>query len=191
LLTKADRRLMLHICCAPDATVPWPVLLEEGWDVTGLFYGSNIHPAREYDRRKNDVAKLSEILGSPCRFLQYDPLRWLDHVRAELMSPEGGRRCALCFEAQIGAAAAEAAACGCSALATTLTISPHKDPELINAIGRIQSDKAGIEWLPRVWRKGGGFVESVARSRRFGLYRQRYCGCVMSIPDTKGELNDE
>ncbi|MEA3508015.1 MAG: epoxyqueuosine reductase QueH, partial [Synergistota bacterium] len=42
---------MLHICCAPDATVPWPALLEEGWDVTGLFYGSNIHPREEYSRR--------------------------------------------------------------------------------------------------------------------------------------------
>ncbi|HCP07369.1 MAG TPA: hypothetical protein DIT24_02810, partial [Synergistaceae bacterium] len=41
----------------------------------------------------------------------------------------------------------------------------------------------GLEWIFRVWRKQGGFRLSVERSTKMGLYRQRYCGCIMSIRD--------
>jgi predicted adenine nucleotide alpha hydrolase (AANH) superfamily ATPase len=80
----------------------------------------------------------------------------------------------------LSAAARFAAERGYDGLCTTLTISPHKDPSLINDIGARVSGRAGVTWIERVWRKRDGFKISVARSAEFGLYRQKYCGCIYS-----------
>ena len=52
--------LLLHCCCAPDGTVPVADLAEEGWDVVLHFFGGNIHPREEYDRR----AEAMRLLGA-------------------------------------------------------------------------------------------------------------------------------
>ena len=41
--------------------------------------------------------------------------------------------------------------------------------------------RCGVEWVERVWRKRDGFKRSVAESKRLGLYRQNYCGCIFSM----------
>ncbi len=178
-----SRDILLHVCCAPDATVPWQRLIEEGHKVTGFFYGSNIHPFSEFKRRAQDVETLSQALESDRVIGLYEPLRWLEAVRRHLLAPEGGERCLLCFRAQLAAAAGQAVSLGIGSLSTTLTISPHKDIGLIERVGAEVCREHGLDWVFRVWRKKGGFKLSVERSRRLGLYRQRYCGCVMSIRD--------
>lgn len=175
--------ILLHVCCAPDATIPWQRLIEEGHRVTGFFYGSNIHPYSEFRRRAQDVETLSRTLGSDRVIGSYEPLRWLEAVREHLLAPEGGERCPLCFRAQLTAAANRALSLGIGTLSTTLTISPHKDVALIERIGAEVCWEHCLDWVFRVWRKKSGFKLSVERSRRLGLYRQRYCGCVLSIRD--------
>jgi predicted adenine nucleotide alpha hydrolase (AANH) superfamily ATPase len=181
-LTLPDKEgLLLHVCCAPDATIPWPALVGEGFEVCGFFYGDNIHPQSEWLLRKEAVISLARILNARVETGEYDPRRWLEKVSHLKDRPEGGERCELCFELQLLASAEFAVRIGFRYLTTTLTISPHKDPELINGIGsRICADR-GLEWAPKVWRKNDGFRLSVARSREFGLYRQNYCGCTYSI----------
>lgn len=174
-------RLLLHICCAPDAALPWPELLKEGYDVAGFFYGGNIHPKGEYLLRAEAVSILSEATGAEAVVPIYAPEDWLDAVRDFAAEPEGGRRCALCFRLQLEAAAEYAYAQGFTHLSTTLTISPHKDPALINEIGARAAAKRGLVWVERVWRRNDGFKKSVAESKRLGLYRQNYCGCKYSI----------
>ncbi|MDD2351620.1 MAG: epoxyqueuosine reductase QueH, partial [Synergistaceae bacterium] len=66
-------------------------------------------------------------------------------------------------------------------LTTTLTISPHKDPSVINEIGEKVSSEYGLIWISKIWRKNNGFKRSVDESRKLGLYRQDYCGCIYSI----------
>ncbi|MCF4150819.1 epoxyqueuosine reductase QueH [Dethiosulfovibrio sp. F2B] len=179
--TGDAKRILLHICCGPDATVPWPELALEGFDVTGFFYGGNIHPAGEYTRRLEAVEAVARSNSgnlAPCRYLT-DP--WFEAVRGLEGEPEGGRRCSVCFRVQLKAAAEAASELGIDRLTTTLTISPHKDPELINSIGREEADRLGLLWEDRVWRKRDGFLRSVRESRRLGVYRQNYCGCIYSM----------
>lgn len=179
-------KALLHACCAPDATVPWRVLVDEGLDVVGYFYGSNIHPADEYSKRREAVERLAREMGGSVVFAPYEPETWMAEVRHLAGEPEGGKRCALCFALQLESALAEALRRRCDAMATSLTVSPHKDPDMINALGRALCRAAGIEWVDRIWRKGGGFALSVEESRRLGLYRQKYCGCIYSIPKKEG-----
>jgi predicted adenine nucleotide alpha hydrolase (AANH) superfamily ATPase len=185
-------RLLLHICCAPDATVPWPVLAEEGFDVDGFFYGSNIHPEAEWERRKDAVERLTAIVGGKTEIVPYEPDSWLRIAGEFASDPEGGERCSVCIGLQLEAAAKYARANGYGGICSTLSISPHKDPGKINAIGAGKAYGAGVEWIRRVWRKNDGFKISSARSRKMGLYRQNYCGCLYSVrrPGAAGDIHE-
>lgn len=181
-------RLLLHVCCAPDGTVPWPALAEEGYAATGFFYGSNIHPEAEWERRREAALLLAGHLGEALLVAPYAPDEWIGGTRMLAEEPEGGARCAVCFRLQLQAAAARALEIGCTHLCTTLTISPHKPPALLNDIGARVAEEAGLAWVERVWRKNGGFPLSVRRSRDWGLYRQRYCGCAYSMRRAAADL---
>ncbi len=175
------KSILLHICCAPDGSVPVPDLLAEGWSVTGFFYGSNIHPQDEYLRRLEAVRILAETFGVNCVIGHYDPEEWLSCVKGLENEPEGGRRCEKCFTLQLEACAREAVNLNCEYISTTLTISPHKNADLINSIGQSVAESHGLKWDNRVWRKKNGFLRSVNASKELGLYRQNYCGCTFSI----------
>lgn len=175
------KNLLLHICCAPDACIPVPDLIAEGWNVYGFFYGSNIHPHDEYIRRLEAVKVVAECNAIQCKLPDYCPGEWLEGVKGLEGEPEGGMRCAECFRIQLEAAACEAVKIGCEYACTTLTISPHKNVSLINDIGEEICAHHGVKWLARVWRKNNGFLRSVRLSREMGLYRQNYCGCVFSV----------
>jgi len=174
------KRCLLHICCAPDATVPWEELAREH-DVLGYFYGSNIYPREEYQLRRKAVEILENHREGRALFPEWAPQEWLEKTRPYATEPEKGMRCSLCFFLQLSHAARTARQEGCSLLATTLTISPHKDVRRIQAIGQSVASRYGLEWLHKIWRKEGGFQRSVAESRMLGLYRQNYCGCLYSM----------
>ena len=179
---QARPRLLLHICCAPDGTVPVLDLAAEGWDVRGFFYGSNIQPEDEYRRRLEALRILADRTGLRAEEAPYVPEEWTQVMteRGLMCEPEGGQRCAACFALQFQAAAEEAARLGCSRLCTTLTISPHKDVERINRIGAEIAASRGLTWEARIWRKQNGFLRSIKLSKEWGLYRQSYCGCLPS-----------
>lgn len=176
----SGKRLLLHICCAPDAAVPWPELIDEGYGTIGFMYGGNIHPAGEYEKRAEALRELSAELGCEAVIEAWDPAEWLEATESVAGEPEGGARCALCFAIQLNAAARYASKNGYSHLSTTLTISPHKDPALINRIGAEAAEKHGLVWVEKIWRRNEGFKRSVEMSRKLGLYRQNYCGCLYS-----------
>ncbi len=173
--------LLLHVCCAPDGTVPWEALRDEGYDVTPYWYGANIFPEDEERRRREALLALCRVMGREPVLGGTPPDGWETAVRDLAAEPEGGRRCALCFALQLDGAAEAAEKLGIGLLCTTLTISPHKDAALINRIGAEAASRRGLRWLERVFRKGNGFVRSVARWKAMGLYRQTYCGCRYSI----------
>ncbi len=173
--------LLLHVCCAPDATVPWPALTEEGYHVAGYFYSSNIHPRNEFERRAWYVRALAGEMGGSCIIAPYEPAGWLRAVRDDILEPEGGARCTRCIREQILSTAREALARGIGSISTTLTISPHKNVSVIEKAGEEICRDLGLKWVFRVWRKHGGVRLSVERSSRMGFFRQNYCGCVMSI----------
>lgn len=175
------KNILLHICCAPDASVPVPDLLAEEWNVKGFFYGSNIHPFEEYTKRLEALDILRKNTGIECEIAAYNPGEWLEKVSGLENEPEGGRRCEKCFELQLEAGACLAKRLGFENFCTTLTISPHKNVQLINKIGEKISILNNIQWLNRIWRKNNGFLRSVKASKEMGLYRQNYCGCIYSM----------
>ena len=176
----SSKKILLHICCAPDASVPVPDLISEGWEVTGFFYGGNIQPFDEYLKRLEALKILVNHTGIKCEIADYNPNEWLEKISGLEDEPEGGGRCEKCFEAQLEAGALFAKKNGCENFCTTLTISPHKNVNLINNLGEKISVNNKLVWLNRIWRKQNGFLRSIKASKELGLYRQNYCGCIFS-----------
>ncbi len=63
---------------------------------------------------------------------------------------------------------------------TTLTVSPHKDYDVISSIARKYADIYKVGFLDIDFKKKDGFRRSVELSKKYELYRQNYCGCTWS-----------
>jgi predicted adenine nucleotide alpha hydrolase (AANH) superfamily ATPase len=173
------KKLLLHICCAPDATIGLE-RLTSGWDTQGYFYNPNIHPAQEFDKRLAAMDKLSVATGFPFLSGEYNPEEWMVMVEGLEEEPEKGRRCELCIRERMRRTAQEAKEGGFDAFAAVLTVSPHKDAAMINRLGEKAGLEYGVEYLPTDLKKLDGFKRSVQLSREMGIYRQDYCGCEFS-----------
>ena len=170
------KRILLHICCGPCAIAPILRLKEAGCTVVGLFFNPNIQPAMEYVRRREGAAKVGGILDVEVRFDAYDPL---PHMRRSLADPAG--RCAPCWEERLDRAAAAAAALGCDAFTSSLLYSKYQDHALLASLGEARAAVHGIPFHYQDFRVH--WDEGVALSRQWEIYRQPYCGCVLSELD--------
>src|SRR5450756_1910940 len=87
------KQVLMHICCAPDATVPVLRLRAKGYEPVGFFYDPNIHPKEEYELRLDQARKLAFIENFELIVGPYEPERWLAATREFWDEPEGGLRC--------------------------------------------------------------------------------------------------
>lgn len=167
------KKLLLHACCAPCSTAVIERLQGE-FDLTVFFYNPCIEPEEEYLHRLAELRRLLSFLNIPLIVGDYDPESYLDAVRGLEHEPEGGSRCAVCFEQRLSAAAALP---GYDLVTTTLTVSPHKNAALINGIGK---KLCGERWLWSDFKKQNGYLRSTELTKEYGLYRQNFCGCRFS-----------
>lgn len=166
--------LLVHICCGPCASAAVEGWREAGVRVLGFFYNPNIHPLLEYRRRLTGVRDLSKIMGlEMVEDKSYDPAMWF----AEVSGAEGSR-CARCIGMRLDRTAQEAVGQGCKAFSTTLSISPWQDHEAIRISGAAAASRYGVEFVYDDLRPR--YQESRRLSRQWGLYRQKYCGCLIS-----------
>jgi predicted adenine nucleotide alpha hydrolase (AANH) superfamily ATPase len=173
--------LLLHVCCAPDATVGFERLGKD-WNVVGYFFNPNIYPSEEYAKRLEDFLRLGDLMGVETRVGEYCDEEWYEVIKGWEDEPEGGKRCKLCFRYRLRNTAELAQQGGFDAFATVLTVSPHKDAEKINDFGKALGEEFQVEYLATNLKKQDGFKRSVEMSKQFGLYRQNYCGCEFSLP---------
>ena len=159
--------------------------LGDTFDPTIFFYNPNIAPVAEYEARRAEVARLAGIIGVPFREGPYHPRVWTDRVREHRFSGEGSRRCHECFALRLEESFRVAAEGGRGAVATTLSISPHKDASVIGRIGSALGERYGVRFINEDFKKKGGYERSVELSRRYGFYRQNYCGCIYSKLERK------
>lgn len=182
-LSDEGRResMLLHSCCGPCSTACIDYL-SECFDVTVLFYNPNIAPEEEYDLRASEQARYVRDFtdGVKCEICAYDPWVFYDKVKGLENCEEGGARCEKCFELRLDHCARLAKERGFDWFCTTLTVSPHKNAELINAIGEEVAKKYGVKFFPSDFKKKDGYLKSVRLAKEAGLYRQNYCGCAFS-----------
>ena len=180
------KKLLLHSCCGPCSSTAI-FELSQNYDVTIFYYNPNIYPEEEYLKRKNEQLKLVEKINNEGNIkiqvldVEYDPENYETVVCELTNEKEGGARCSVCFKLRLDKTASTAKAKGFDLFATTLTVSPHKNAQLINAIGEEISKFNDIEYLPTDLKKKDGYKRSIEYSKKYDLYRQNYCGCKYSI----------
>jgi predicted adenine nucleotide alpha hydrolase (AANH) superfamily ATPase len=172
-------RLLLHACCAPDALYV-AGLLRPDYMVTAFFYNPNIQPRAEYGLRLEDLRAVGRSLGIEVVEEPPDEERWLALTAKHRGEPEMGRRCLVCYAMRLERTATAAARGGFDAFATVMSVSPHKKAASLNRTGRMLGRRFGVPFLEADFKKKDGFKKSVELSRRHGLYRQDYCGCLSS-----------
>ena len=179
-LNGARKTLLLHSCCGPCSSYCLEYLTQY-FDVTVFWYNPNILPAAEWDKRLYwqkqllNTAPFCEDVKLLIPEREEDAF-WLAAKGLEA-EREGGARCTECFQLRLSKTAEAAEAGGFDYFATTLTVSPHKDAERINAIGFALSEGLHTRWLPSDFKKRNGYLRSIQLSAEYGLYRQAWCGC--------------
>ena len=152
--------------------------MKQEYDITLFFSNSNICPKEEYEKRREDARKISATYLTPIIEDQYNHAEWRGFIRGLEGAHEGGLRCLKCFVYSLGRTSDYAKKHGFDLWTTTLTISPHKNSEALLSIGK----KLG-GFLEIDFKKKHGFRHSAELSRKYGLYRQQYCGCIYSERD--------
>jgi epoxyqueuosine reductase len=177
-------RLLVHVCCAPDALYVFRVLAED-YEVTGFFSNSNIQPREEYDLRLDEARRVAGAAGVPLLEDDYDPEGWTAVTAKFKAEPEKGRRCDVCYAVRLSRTAGRAARDGFDAFTTVMTLSPHKKAAVLNRMGRQFAARRGVAFLEADFKKKDGFKKSCDMSRAAGLYRQDYCGCAYSREEAR------
>ena len=169
--------LLLHICCAPCSVACVKQLRGEGIEPVGYWYNPNIHPFTEYRARRNCLVDYAKSINM--ELVVEDEYGLRSFVQAVAANIDN--RCGYCYAVRFDRTARYAAEHGFDAFATTLTISPYQNFELMCEIGKKAGDKYGVEFLPRDFRPV--FREGQTEARELELYMQKYCGCIFSEED--------
>ena len=173
-------KLLLHSCCGPCSTTCLDFLAKY-FNVTVFYYNPNIEPKEEYIKRKKEQIRFINSYDSPSKieFLDcdYDNETFTKVTKNLQDEPEGGARCAVCFRLRLEQTALKAKELGFDYFGTTLTVSPHKNSQIINEIGAVLERIHGIKYLYSDFKKQDGYKKSIEFSKQYELYRQNYCGC--------------
>ena len=169
---KEGSRLLLHCCCAPCSTYCLQTLHEK-FRTTVYFYNPNLDTEEEFRRRRQEQVRLLHETGwgelLECTYSNED---FEEIAKGREKAKEGGERCRKCYFLRLEKTAKTAKELGYDYFATTLTISPLKNAEMINAIGFELAEKYGVKYLPSDFKKRNGYLQSVSLSKEFSLYRQ-------------------
>jgi hypothetical protein len=180
----ATGKLLLHMCCGPCSIYPVQALRQQGYEVVGLFYNPNVHPLREYVRRREAAQEVAERLAIQVIFKdeEYDPAAFLRQVVHREAS-----RCFYCYHLRLERTLSIARHGRFSAFSTTLLYSKQQYHKRIAQLG---SDLAGGGQTRFVYQDfRAGWAEGVERSKQWSIYRQQYCGCIYSEAERfAGEL---
>ena len=195
LLTTEDlsgKKLLLHSCCAPCSSYVLEYL-HSFFQIELFYYNPNISETAEYERRVEEQKRLIAEMGFDVTFREgsYEPERFFALAKGFETDREGGERCFRCYELRLREAAEAAKLYHCDYFATTLTISPLKNAEKLNELGRKIEAETGVAFLPSDFKKKNGYKRSIELSKEHHLYRQEYCGCIYSKLAREKEIKEK
>ncbi len=167
-------KLLLHICCAPCSIYPLRILREARHQVMGYFHTSNIHPYTECLKRQETLARYAREIDLKVIIAdKYDLEGFLQSVVYRET-----QRCRICYHLRLRTTALLAKRGKFDAFSTTLLYSKFQKHEIIRSMGEAVADEVRIPFHYQDFREG--WKEGVETSKRMGMYRQGYCGCIFS-----------
>lgn len=143
-------------------------------DVMGYFYRHNIHPYTECLKREETLQAYAASIDLKVIYQQgYELERFLRKAAFR-----ESNRCNVCYHDRLKATALTAKRGKFDAFTSTLLYSKFQQHERIRSIGEALGQEKGIDFYYHDFREG--WKTGVETSKRLGLYRQQYCGCIYS-----------
>jgi len=178
IITPIGNTVLLHVCCG--VCLGWPVqkLRDEGYCVVGYFFNPNISSEEEYSKRLGAAKKVSKALEIELVEGEFSHDKWLKSVAGLEGEKEGGKRCEVCFRIRLEETSGKAEELGLKKFTTTLTVSPHKNFDVVSKIGKDLGDK---RFLAMDFKKEDGAKKTRDLAKRSNIYFQNYCGCEFSM----------
>ncbi len=187
-------RLLLHVCCGPCSTYVLEYL-GQYFPITVFYNNPNIYPKQEYDDRVVEAKKVIKSTTSKypieCVVSDYEPEKYFKAVKGLEELGERSERCEACFRLRLENSAKYAKDNGYKLFTTSLSISPHKDAQLLNRLGKDIANEYGLSYLFSDFKKKGGYIRSIEISKELDLYRQEYCGCIFSKKEFEERLENK
>jgi len=182
--------LLLHSCCAPCSSYVLEYL-SEFFKITIFYYNPNIFPNEEYKKRVEEQQNFIDSFNvkNPISFIEgsYDVDKFYEIIKGLENENEGGQRCFKCYNFRLNEAGIIAKEKGFDYFTTTLSISPYKNAQKLNEIGKALEEKLGVRYLYSDFKKKNGYKRSIELSQQYNLYRQGYCGCEFSKKQAEQE----
>ncbi len=158
---------------------PLEELAGQGIEVHGFWYNHNIHPYTEYRKRLESLLYLANRQNLHLIVEdKYDLPVFLDEVKGNIGFPD---RCDTCYETRLRQTALKAKEQGFDAFSSTLLYSRYQKHSVIRSIGERIASEYGLKFHYTDWRHG--WRRGIELSKELGLYRQQYCGCILSEMD--------
>ena len=176
-------KLLLHACCAPCSSAVLERLANL-FEITIYYYNPNITDENEYKKRVEELRKLVSRIKPKYEVSilegEYEPKKFFEMSKGLEGQPERGKRCYYCYEMRIKDTARVAEKYNYPYFTTTLSLSPHKNADWINEIGKRIEEDLNTTFLYSDFKKENGYKRSIELSKIYDLYRQDYCGCIYS-----------
>jgi predicted adenine nucleotide alpha hydrolase (AANH) superfamily ATPase len=159
---NTSSEILLHCCCGPCATASIDFLEDKGFKVKPLFFNPNIQPADEHQKRL-------EAFQTVCSKKNLEPLILMD----ESYNQQIIDRCSFCYFYRLKKASEMAVELGFNAFTTTLLISPYQKHNLLKQTGEGFGNFIYFDLRSQ-------YISSQRQAKDFGIYMQKYCGCLCS-----------
>ena len=172
-------RLLLHVCCGPDASIPI-IDLKSTYEIIAFWYDPNIQPKKEYNKRLAAFKKICKIEGIQCYEGEYDTARFFQIIKGLEDTKEQGAKCFKCYEMRLIRSVQAAQEYDCEYFTTSLLMSPHKTEQKLFQQGYALEKQYNIRFMDTSFRKNDGFNRSVEYTKKNNIFRQNYCGCIYS-----------
>ncbi len=180
--------LLLHLCCAPCALPIVEYLTKEKGrkDLILYFFNPNIYPKEEYEKRLKETEKLARMHNLKVLTENYNHKEWINYLKKSLKEklefyPENSERCLVCFSFRLEKTAELARRLGFEEFATTLSVNRFKNTEFINKYCQDLADKNKVRYLIFEGKPEIFYRKGFELSKKYNLYRQKYCGCEFSL----------
>jgi predicted adenine nucleotide alpha hydrolase (AANH) superfamily ATPase len=182
MTNQVKTKLLLHTCCGPCFLGVWEDLSTvQGISVTNYYYNPNIQPDDEYYKRLENLRFAAKGKTKLVIEDEYIPQEHLNAIKG--LENEFPQRCLECYRIRLEKTAKFAKENNYDFFSTTLLVSPYQDHDSLKNLGHKVGVQYGVDFYYVDWRPY--FREGQNTAKQMDIYRQKYCGCVYSLNESK------
>lgn len=180
--------MVLHCCCGSCALPIIDYLLNKKKEKEIILYfsNSNIYPEKEYFKRLKGLKEIALIYNLLLFEDEYNHKNWLHYIKRHLSNslnsyPENDIRCLYCFKYRLERTKDFCIKNNLLEFGTTLSVNRFKNTNFINDYGLKLARENNLKYIPFDLDPLKAYQKGIELSKKYNLYRQKYCGCEFSL----------